>query len=59
MGGAIKTLTARTKTELKREVQRWISEAKGMGLEDVRLGWDTKRIVKTENGYEITVWAHS
>ena len=59
MGGTITTLYAGTKTELKREVQQWIRDAKGAGLKDIRLGWDPKRVVKTSNGYGIHVWAHS
>lgn len=59
MGGASTTLTARTKTELKRKVQKWTSEAKARGLTDIRRGWDPDRVVKTDSGYEITVWAHS
>lgn len=59
MGGTIETIRARTKTELKKKVQQWISEAKGAGLEDIRLGWDPKRVVKTDNGYQIEVWAHT
>ena len=59
MGGSQKTLCARTKTELKKEVQKAINEAKSMGLTSVRRGWDPERAVKTENGYEITIWVHS
>lgn len=59
MGGALDTLKAKTKTELKRKVQNWIKEAREKGLEDIRQGWDPERIVKTKDGYEITVWAHS
>ena len=59
MGGASTTLEAKTKTELKRKVQKWIIEAKGKGLEDIRRGWDPERVVKIKNGYRITVWAHT
>jgi len=59
MAGAITTLSAKTKTELKRKVQEWIVGAKAHELTDIRLGWDPDRVVKTENGYQIEVWAHS
>lgn len=59
MGGSIATISARTKTELKKKVQEWIRGAKAAGLTDIRRGWDPDRIVKTENGYEIEVYAHT
>ena len=59
MGGMLGHIEAPTKTELRRLVQRWAAEMRDMGLEDIRLGWDTKRAVKTEDGYKIQVWAHS
>jgi len=59
MAGVITILSAKTKTELKKKVQEWIAEAKAHNLTDIRLGWDPKRVVKTEDGYQIQVWAHS
>ena len=59
MGGTIHTLKAKTEAELKRKVQKWATSAKARGLTDIRRGWDPKRVVKTEDGYEIEVWAHS
>jgi len=59
MGGSMGTVSARTKTELKRKAQQWIREAKSAGLNDIRRGWDPERVVKTDNGYEISLWAHT
>lgn len=59
MAGARDTLSARTKTELKKRVQEWIRDAKEAGLEDIRLGWDPDRVIQTDDGYSIQVWAHS
>lgn len=59
MAGAMTILSAKTKTELKEKVREWIVEAKAHGLTDIRLGWDSGRVVKTANGYQIEVWAHS
>ena len=59
MAGTRTTLSAKTKTELKKKVREWIAEAKAHNLTDIRLGWDPKRVVKTEDGYQIQVWAHS
>jgi len=59
MGGSQKIVSAKTKTELKKEAQRAISEGKSMGLTSVRLGWDPERVVKTKDGYQITIWVHS
>jgi hypothetical protein len=59
MGGTSETLRAKTETELKKKVEKWIIGAKASGLTDIRLGWDPDRVVKTKNGYEIGVWAHS
>jgi len=59
VGGTITTLSAKTKTELKKKVQEWIAEANANNLTDIRRGWDPKRVVKTKDGYQIRVWAHS
>lgn len=60
MGGMFADITAPTKAELRKLVQEWTRESKAMGLEDIRLGWDSKRVGKTEDGeYKIQVWAHS
>lgn len=60
MGGATDIIRARTKTELREKVRKWTRGAKGQGLEDIRRGWDPKRVRKTQDGwYEIDVWAHS
>lgn len=59
MGGDFSTLTASTKTELKEMVREWKRWAKGSGLDDIRLDWDTERVQEAEEGYSIQVWAHS
>ena len=59
MAGTFTDITAPTKTELKKLVQQWIRDAKASGLEDIRLGWNSENVVKTEDGYKIQVWAHS
>lgn len=53
MGGMFGDIEAETKTELRKLVQEWASRMKGMGLEDIRLGYDSERVVKTEDGYKI------
>ena len=59
MGGMNSVIEAATKTELKKQVQQWAVAVRGMGLEDIRQGWDSKRVEKTEEGYRIRVYAHS
>ena len=59
MGGNLRTISAKNKTELKERVQEWVREAKAVGLTDIRRGYDPERVVKTEKGYKIQVWAHS
>jgi hypothetical protein len=59
MGGNFETIHAKTIEELKKKVDEWIQIAKSARLEDIRLGWDPKCIVNTEDGYKIDVWAHS
>ena len=59
MAGFHTTIDAANKTELRKLVQEWARQMKDMGLEDIRLGWDSKRVTKTDDGYEIMVWAHS
>ena len=59
MAGAMETLSAKTKAELRKKVTKWTAEAKRKNLTDIRLGWDPKRVVETEDGYQIEVWAHS
>lgn len=59
MGGNTETISARTKTELKKKAEQWIREAKRAGLKDIRQGWDPEKVIKTEKGYKITLWAHS
>jgi len=58
MGGTFKTIEAKTKTELRKKVTAFTSEAKSMDF-DVRQGWDPTKVEKTKEGYKITVWAHS
>lgn len=58
MGGTFNIMEARTKTELRKKVRKFTSEAKAMGF-DVRQGWDPTRVEKTKDGYRITVSAHS
>ena len=58
MTGATTTIEARTKEDLEKKVKQWIAEAKRNDLR-IRQGWDPRRVVKTENGYKITVWAHA
>lgn len=59
MAGFHVTIDAATKTELRKLVQDWARQMKAAGLEDIRLGWDSNRVTKTEDGWKITVWAHS
>ncbi len=59
MGGASGYLEAPTKTELRKLVQEFTKSMKAAGLEDIRLGWDPARVVKTKDGYKIRIWAHS
>ena len=59
MGGARETLEAPTKDELKTKALAWQRGAKGLGLSDIRWGWDEDRVVKTETGYSIELYAHS
>ncbi len=58
MGGVCSEIDAETKTELKKLVQRWAKSMRDVDW-DIRLGWDTTRVVKTDYGYKIKVWAHS
>ena len=59
MAGGFETIKAPTKTELKKRVKQWEKQARGMDLSDIRLGYDPERVVQTEDGYSIQVWAHS
>jgi len=59
LSGTIITLNASTIDKLEKKVRKTIKEARPKGLIGVRQGWDPKRVVKTENGYEITIWVHN
>jgi predicted phosphatase len=59
VSGSIIKVCAGTKTELKKKVQETMKEARSMGLIGVHSGWDPERVVKTEKGYEITIWVHN
>ena len=48
---------AATKKELEIKVQEWLKDASEKGLDKVLLGWDPTRIIQTEEGYKIQVWA--
>ena len=58
MGGISKTITAKTKTELKKKANKWIRDVKAGEMRDIRLGYDPKDVKKTTEGYEIKLWAH-
>lgn len=58
MAGFSTTVTAKTKTELRQLAKKWEQQAKGMGL-DVDAEYDPARVVKTEEGYEISLHAHT
>lgn len=59
MGGSSEVITAVTMSELKTKVEEWYERAAGMGLEDMRIPWDETRALRTDEGYEFSVWAHS
>jgi hypothetical protein len=53
------TITARTKTALRKKVQEWAADRRAVGLVDIRAGYEPRRVKKTRSGYSIEVWAHS
>jgi hypothetical protein len=59
MGGAMETLTARTKKELEKKAREWQRGMRESGLEEIRLGWDPNRAEKTKDGWQIKMWAHT
>ena len=59
MAGVRQTIQAPTKTELRNLVREWQKRAKDSGISDIRLGYDPERVVKTDGGYSIEVWAHA
>ena len=58
MGGMNDELEATTITELKRKTQEWARHARESGME-VHLGWNRERVVKTVEGFRITLHAHT
>lgn len=59
MAGVTKVVTAKTKTALKKECQKWQRQAREAGM-DIHLGYDDSRIQKTDDGeYAILLRAHS
>ena len=59
MGGMFSFIEAPTKSEVMKISLRWLRDAKAQGLEDIRLGYDPKKVVRTETGYGIQLWAHT
>ena len=59
MGGTTEVLKARTKKELEQKVREWVRDRKDGGMEWIRAGWDPHGAEKTEDGWEITVSAHT
>jgi len=45
--------------ELEEKVREWAQRVRGLGLVDIRLGWDPRRAEKMANRYRIEVWAHA
>jgi len=58
MGGASKTIEARTISDLKRAAQEWERDSRKSGM-DVDAGWDRARVTETPDGYRITLHAHT
>ena len=59
MAGANTVISAPTLEELKQKVEEWYAGAAANGLEDQRIPWDPEKALKTDQGYEFAVWAHS
>jgi hypothetical protein len=59
MGGATAVITATTMEELKQKVEEWYAGAAANGLEGKRIPWDPDKALKTDEGYEFAVWAHT
>ena len=51
------TLTAKTKTELRKLAREWLASARGGGFGYVEADYRPDRVKKTEDGYSITVAA--
>ena len=49
------TLTAKTKTELRKSVREWITSARKAEFGYVEAGYDPERVRKTDDGYSIEV----
>jgi hypothetical protein len=59
MGGASQVITAPTLEELKQKVEEWYAGAAANGLDGVRIPWNPEMALKTDDGYEFAVWAHT
>lgn len=51
------TITAKTKTELRKLAREWFTTMKGGGFGYVEADYRPDRVKKTEDGYAITVAA--
>lgn len=57
MAAESSVLKAKTKMELRKQVTKWIKQAKRKRM-TIQVGWNPEQVKQTEDGYEIYVRAH-